>query len=96
VRRLYKSFGVKGLNEALFVISLKSCSVSICTISTRCGGTVECALETNLNVRNPAPLFSSREICAARTPAPAPVYVYVCLFVCFLACLQEKRHVIDL
>ena len=42
-------------------------------------GVTECALETNLNVRNPALLFSSREICTARTPAR--VYVLVCLFV---------------
>jgi hypothetical protein len=42
-------------------------------------GLAECALEINLNVRNPAPLFSSREICTARIPAR--VYVSVCLFV---------------
>ena len=42
-------------------------------------GLAECALETNLNVRNPALLFSSREICTARIRAR--VYVFVCLFV---------------
>ena len=42
-------------------------------------GVAECALETNLNVRNPAPLFSSREICTARIPSR--VCVFVCLFV---------------
>ena len=52
-------------------------------------GVTVCALETNLDVRNPEPLFSSLEICTARMPAR--VYVFVCL----LACLQEKRHVID-
>jgi len=45
----------------------------------RGGGLTECVLETNLDVRNPAPLFSSREICTARIPAG--VYVFVCLFV---------------
>jgi hypothetical protein len=42
-------------------------------------GLAECALETNLNVRNPALLFSSREICTARIRAW--VYAFVCLFV---------------
>jgi len=61
-------------------MSLKSCCVCVCTNSTHCGvGVAECALETNLNVRNPAPLFSSQEICTARIAAR--VYVSVCLFV---------------